>query len=112
MVSHPWGGQIARYAVKNGATTGTTGGCVKELDSFTRIYIYAEDETGETSVQLAVVSCERKRVTFSAPEILAPSSSKGAVASSACCWDRHHPHHPLVVARRADQDGLSRQPPL
>lgn len=49
-------------AVKIGATTGTTVGRVNGLDSFTRIY--AEDGT-ETSVELAVLSCERNRDVFS-----------------------------------------------
>ncbi|KAI9442962.1 hypothetical protein H4582DRAFT_1921557 [Lactarius indigo] len=53
------------HVVKNGLTTGTTVGCVNGLDSFTRVY--TEYGLEETSVEVAVLPCDRKRGAFSAP---------------------------------------------
>ncbi|KAH9890582.1 hypothetical protein C8Q73DRAFT_747444 [Cubamyces lactineus] len=53
------------HVVKNGLTTGTTVGRVNGLDSFTRVY--TEYGIKETSIEVAVLPCDRKRGAFSAP---------------------------------------------
>lgn len=51
--------------VKYGLTTGTTVGRVNGLDAFTRVY--TEYDIKETSVEVAVLPCDRKRGAISAP---------------------------------------------
>ena len=53
------------HVVKNGLTTGTTVGRVNGLGSFTRVY--TEYGIKETSIEVAVLPCDRKRGAFSAP---------------------------------------------
>lgn len=53
------------HVVKNGRTTGTTVGRVNGLDSSTRVY--TEYGIEQTSVEVAVLPCDRKRGAFSAP---------------------------------------------
>jgi hypothetical protein len=53
------------HVVKNSLATGTTIGCVNELDLFTRVYTKYGIE--QTSIEVAVLPHSRKRGAFSAP---------------------------------------------